>query len=163
MATTVPVADLISAVYAAGGTIRRVGDMIELAAPAPLSADLVARVREAKPALLSALAEWPDWRARYREALTHWEALHADEGARLAWGELQNRWHRLHGERLPEWQCAGCGEPIARPPTLDLADGNRTHLDRLDCLIRYGERWRGAATRALVSIGLQPPTEGDAP
>jgi hypothetical protein len=41
-------ADLIAAVRSAGGTIRRDGDMIELAAPHPLSADLVARIREGK-------------------------------------------------------------------------------------------------------------------
>jgi hypothetical protein len=164
MAPAGPVTDLISAVHAAGGTIRRDGDMIELSAPAPLSADLVARIREAKPALLAALADPSDWRARHREALAHWGALHpADEAARLAWGELQNRWHRLHGEQVPEWQCAGCGEPIGGPPALDLADGNRAHLDRLDCVIRYGERWRGAATRELVAISLQPPIEGDTP
>lgn len=164
MATAVYVGELISAVHASGGTIRCDGDMIELWAPAPLPANLVARIREAKPALLAALAEPADWLARYCEALVYWGALHPPgKAARLAWGELQNRWHRLHGERVPEWQCAGCDEPIGGLPVLDLGDGNRAHLDRLDCLIRYGERWRGAATRALVSIGLQPPTECDAP
>jgi hypothetical protein len=37
-------------------------------------------------------------------------------------------------------------------------DGNRVHLaDGYDCLIRYGARWRGAATRALIAMGLVPP------
>lgn len=110
---------------------------------------------------MAALAEVPQWQARHREALSHWGALHsADEAARLAWGELQARWHRLHGERLPEWQCAGCGEPIGGAEALALGDGNRLHLDqahRFECLIAYGGRWRGVATRALVDLGLKPP------
>jgi hypothetical protein len=38
-----------------------------------------------------------------------------------------------------------------------MIDGNRVHLAILDCLIRHGERWRAAATRALIAMGLQPP------
>jgi hypothetical protein len=48
--------------------------------------------------------------------------------------------------------------------TATTGDGNRVHLDDahgLDCVIRYGERWRGAATRALVAMGLRPPEGGD--
>ena len=43
---------------------------------------------------------------------------------------------------------------------LDLIDGNCVH-DRAGngCLIHHGERWRAAATRALVGMGLQPPAE----
>jgi hypothetical protein len=64
---------------------------------------------------------------------------------------------------VPEWQCAGCGEPIGGLPALDLGNGNRAHLERLDCVIRYGVRWRGAATRALAGMGLQAPAQEDAP
>jgi hypothetical protein len=153
------VAALIAEVHAAGGTIRRDGDMIELAAPHPLSADLVARIREAKPALLSALGEALDWRARHREALAYWDALHPTaEAARLSWGELLSRWHRLYGARAPEWQCAGCGEPIGGLAALDLADGNRVHLsDSFACLFAFGERWRREATAGLRALGLDPP------
>lgn len=113
---------------------------------------------EHKREVLTALDKATDWPARHREALTHWGALHpADEAASLAWGEMADRWHRLHAERVPRWQCAGCGEPIGEGVALDLADGCRVHLDSFDCLIGYGERWRGAATRALVDLGLQPP------
>lgn len=63
------VADLINAVRAAGGTIRRDGDKIELAAPKPLAPELIARVRAAKPVLLAVLDAPADWHARYREAL----------------------------------------------------------------------------------------------
>jgi hypothetical protein len=145
-------------VHGAGGTIRRDGDMIELRAPLPLPTELVARIRESKPALLAALA---DWRARHREALVHWGALHHEGGAaRLAWSELQCRWRRLYGKRMPTWQCAGCDAPIGGLPGLDLADGNRVHLDGargLDCLLSFGERWRAEATAGLRALGLDPP------
>ena len=55
------------------------------------------------------------WRARQREALAYWSVHHpAPEAARLAWGELECRWHWLYGERTPEWQCAGCGPGATR-------------------------------------------------
>jgi hypothetical protein len=154
---------LLAEVAEAGGRIEARGDRLRLTAPQPLPADLVARIRAAKPALFSALDGAHDWPARHREALAHWGALHpADEAARLAWGELQGRWYRHHGERLPEWQCAGCGEPIGGLPAVDCGDGNRVHLGSLDCIVRFGERWRGAATRALLAMGLQPPAGEDA-
>jgi hypothetical protein len=43
---------------------------------------------------------------------------------------------------------------------LDLADGTRVHLDeahRLDCLLAFGERWRGEAVAGLRALGLDPP------
>ena len=151
-------AELIASVRAAGGTIRRDGDTIELAAPVPLTTDLVARIRAAKPLLLAALDHLPQWEARHREALAHWRALRCPEEAdELAWGELQNRWHRQHGKRFPVWQCAGCGQLIGGAPALSMIDGNRVHLDEIDCLIRYGQHWRSEATHALVAIGLHPP------
>ena len=151
--------ELIASVRAAGGTIRRDGDTIELAAPAPLATDLLARIRAAKPALLEALHNLPEWEALQREALAHWCALgFPEKAAELAWGALQNRWHRAHGKRFPTWQCAGCGQLIGGASALWMIDGNRVHLDAIDCLICYGNYWRGEATQALTAIGLQPPT-----
>jgi hypothetical protein len=60
---------------------------------------------------------------------------------------------------MPEWQCAGCGEPVGGFPALTLSDCARVHFERLDCLIRHGERWRSAATAALVAMGLKPPLD----
>jgi hypothetical protein len=98
------------------------------------------------------------WRARHREALAYWRALHpVDEAAGFAWGEMQVRWHSLHGERVPHWQCAGCREPIGGRTVLTLADTGRVHLDKLDCLLRFGDRWRGEATASLMALGLTPP------
>ena len=99
--------------------------------------------------------------ARHRQALAYWSALHAtSEAARLAWGEVENHWHMQYGERAPHWQCAGCREPIGGLAALDLGDGNRVHLDGahgLDCLLAFGERWRGEATAGLRVLGLDPP------
>jgi hypothetical protein len=130
----------------------------------PRSAEAVARLLiEHKPALLALLAEATDWRARLREALTYWSTSHpAGEAAWFAWGEIENHWHMQHGERVPHWQCAGCREPIGGLKGMMLGDGNRVHLDRLDCLFSFGERWRGEATRALAAVGLRSPDEDDA-
>jgi hypothetical protein len=150
--------ELIASVRAAGGTIHRDGDTIELAAPVPLTNDLVDRIRAAKPLLLAALDDFPEWEARHKDALAHWCRLgFPEKAAQLAWGSLQNRWHREYGKRFPVWQCAGCGELIGGVPALTMIDGNRVHLDDIDCLIRYGQHWRGEATEALLAIGLQPP------
>jgi hypothetical protein len=110
-----------------------------------------------RPAVIAALAA--DWRARHRDALAHWSALRGvEQAAGLAWGELEDGWHRLHGCRTPESQCAGCGALIGGLPALTLPDGNRVHLDGLDCLLRFGERWRHEATTGLRALGLDPPS-----
>jgi hypothetical protein len=141
----------------AGLTIAADGDKLVVRGP-KCAEPIVWLIAAHKPEVIVALDEATGWPARHREALEHWDALHpADEAAQLAWGELQIQWNKLHGIRLPEWQCDGCGEPIGGVPALDLGDGSRVHFDRLDCVIRYGERWRGAATRALVAKGLRPP------
>jgi hypothetical protein len=99
-----------------------------------------------------------DWCARYREALAYWSALHPpDEVAVLAWSEIENRWHRLHGARWPAWQCAGCDQPIGCFRAVTLADGSRVHLGKLSCLLRFGRRWRSAASSALSNLGIEPP------
>jgi hypothetical protein len=112
-----------------------------------------------KPAVIAALAA--EWRARHREALANWSAFRPiKEAAGLAWGELEDRWHKLHGARTPAWQCAGCGEPVGGRAALRLADGNRVHVaDSLDCLFAFGERWRREATSGLRALGLDPPAE----
>jgi hypothetical protein len=75
----------------------------------------------------------------------------------LAWGDLENEWHYQHGKRWPTWQCAGCNAPIGGSQALNLPDGNRVHFEPIDCLIRFGKRWRGDASEALVALGLEPP------
>jgi hypothetical protein len=163
MPAIAPVERLITEVAAAGGVIRRAGDKIELMAPQPLPADLVARIREAKLALLAILAEAPDWRDLYEEraAIREYDGGYSrPEAERLAWGEIQNRWHAQHrGPARPEI-CGGCRQPIGEAKALDLIDGDRVHVDTANaCLIRYGITWRTEATRALMALGLMPPSD----
>ena len=176
--------DLLDRLAEAGAKVEAAGNRLIVRAGAkPVPAELVQRLREAKTEVLAALAParsmpsaseasyrcnpsdaaW--WRRPFIIRTIDRElggARSHAEAARLAWGELECRWHRLFGESIQEWQCAGCGEPIGGLLSLDLQDGNRVHLERLDCLIRYGERWRGAATRALTALGLRPPAGEDA-
>jgi hypothetical protein len=145
----------------AGLAVASAGD--RLIVRGPRQAEPVVRLlAEHKAEILTALADAMSWRAGHREALAHWSALHPfDDASRLAWGELEDRWHRLHGTRTPEWRCAGCGETIGGRTALDLADGNRAHLDGLDCLLSFGALWRREATAGLRALGLDPPPDTD--
>ena len=101
-----------------------------------------------------------DWQALFdeRAAIREYDGRHTRaEAERLAWGALENRWHMQYGERVPPETCAGCRRPIGGEVALGLIDGCRVH-DRRDhaCLTQYGERWRLAATRALLALGLAP-------
>jgi hypothetical protein len=148
---------LLDHARAAGLAVSREGD--KLIVRGPKHAEPVVRLLAAhKSEILTAIAEATDWRARHREALAYWGALHpASEAARLAWGELEKRWHRLQGVRAPQWQCAGCGEPIGGLKALTLSDDNRVHFSDLDCLLAFGERWHHDATVGLQALGLVPP------
>jgi hypothetical protein len=174
-------ADLLDRLAEVGAKVEAAGNrLIVRAGPKPVPGELVQRLREAKADVLAALApaagRTPAEAAAFdpsdsREAA--WWRRHfiirtidlklgvprSDaEAAWLVWGELQDRWNRLHGERVAQDLCCGCRRPIGDGQTLDLCDGNRVHFDDLDCLLQHGRRWRGAATRALTAMGLQPPT-----
>jgi hypothetical protein len=106
-----------------------------------------------------------DWHDLYEERAVIREydgGCSRAEAERLAWGELQSRWHIENGERVPRDLCAGCRKPIGNARALDLIDGNRVHLDDQNvCLIRHGNRWRAVARRALAALGLRPPATGE--
>jgi hypothetical protein len=80
-------------------------------------------------------------------------------GERLARGETVNAWHMAHGKRAPASLCAGCDKSISGTKALSLPDGTRVHFGGLACLVRYGKRWRSAATAALITMGLAPSEE----
>jgi len=107
---------------------------------------------------LWSLERWRDEfeeRAAIRECDGHYTRAEAE---RLVWGELENRWHKEHGERFPPDTCAGCRRPIGQHRALDVADGNRVHdTDDHACLIKFGKCWRGRAQQALIEMGLKPP------
>ena len=143
--------------------LRVVAEGDKLVVRGPRRAEPVALLLLAhKPAVIAALAG--EWHARHREAAEYWSAFHSSaEAAALTWGEIQLRWHRIHGARSPAWQCAGCRSPIGGRAALDLADGNRLHLDNLGCLLSFGERWRGEAAAGLQAFRLDPPPDSEAP
>jgi hypothetical protein len=99
------------------------------------------------------------WCDLFATRITDW--FHGDRGweeaQRLAWGDVENEWHELHGRRCPSWQCAGCNAPLGGSQALNLPDGNRVHFEPIDCLISFGKRWRGEASEALLALGLEPP------
>src|SRR5947209_3289984 len=147
---------LLRRAHQAGLAVSVAGDRVTVRGPKQAE-PLVRLLAEHKGKIIEALTDSASWPTRYEQALTHWSLLHtADEAKRLAWGEMQTRWHRLHGSRSPEGQCAGCGEPIGSQTALSQGDGNRVHFDEsrgFDCLIAYGKKWRGAATRGLFAVG----------
>jgi hypothetical protein len=131
----------------------------------PKRAEAVVRLlAEHKAEVLAALTPRPAgateaayWKERFTARTFEW--LRAERGweaaKRLAWGDLQNEWHALHGRRWPNWQCAGCDGAISGRRALDLPDGNRVHLEPIDCLINFGRRWRDAANTGLGALGLE--------
>ena len=165
---------LLERAQEAGLAVRADGDKLVIRGPKraePLALLLIQRKPEVMAALVApepaseAAEHRPDpawWRRHHLVRTINWELSGARPEGRargIAWGELQDHWHRLYGARAPEWQCAGCGEPIGGLPAVDLADGNRVHLDKLDCLLSFGERWRSEAATGLLALGLNPPAD----
>jgi hypothetical protein len=102
--------------------------------------------------------DWEDW---FRtETARRVPALGADAANRRVWGIALTLWHGLHGEQSDPRCCAGCGRPVGQG--FRLPDGAAIHDDTrfTDCLIRYGQRWRGRATAGLSALGLREPGEG---
>jgi hypothetical protein len=126
---------------------------------------LVRLLAEHKSEVLRALADLTEaslWRERYDVLTFRWSIGRSwSEARRLAWGALQNDWHWQHRARSPSWQCAGCLSPTGGVAALDLPDGNRVHFEPIDCLIRFGRLWRGAADAGLARLSLTPPASAD--
>jgi hypothetical protein len=102
------------------------------------------------------------WQERFTVCTFTWSIGNRAWGdaRRLAWSDLQNEWHDLHGRRWPAWQCAGCEQPIGGREAIGLPDGNRVHFEPVSFLVNFGRRWRGDADAALVVAGLKPPADG---
>lgn len=138
--------------------------LIVCAGRQPVPGELVRQLREAKDDVIATLEPvW--WRRQFAVRTIDRElggVRSRGDAAWLSWGELECRWHRLYGERIPEWQCAGCREPIGGQEAWVFGDGNRVHLGGsrgLNCVIAHGKHWRGAAGAALMAMGLRPPGE----
>jgi hypothetical protein len=156
------VAALLRRAQEVGLRVEPMGDKLLVRGPKRAEA-VVKLLAEHKAEVLAALspsfvdASW--WRERFMTNALQWTIgdRNWEAAKRLAWGDLENEWHELHGQRWPSWQCAGCNAPLGGSQALDLPDGNRVHFEPIDCLIRFGKRWRGAACEALVAFGLEPP------
>src|SRR4051794_18092908 len=91
-----------------GLRIQAVGGQLRISGP-KTAAPLVKLLAEHKPKVLEAL-----WNARQRQhwherftALTFQRSIGNrswSDARRLAWGELQNEWHKEQGTRWPSWQ-----------------------------------------------------------
>jgi hypothetical protein len=172
--------NLLARARDAGLRVQADGDKLLIRGP-KRAEPVVRLLAEHKPEVLAALApgasafkrgdqddavpvtdEASRWRDRLAARIVDW--FHGDRGweeaRRLAWGDLENEWHELNGQRWPSWQCAGCDAPIGGLQALNLPDGNRVHFEPIDCLIRFGKRWRSAADKALVAFGLVQPDPG---
>jgi hypothetical protein len=101
------------------------------------------------------------WRDHYKERSRHRQLggrRSRGEAQLLAWHELQWRWHKQNGERVPRDICAGCRKPIATTEAISLLDGSRVHSgEGYECLTAYGRLWRAAAAAGLRAFGLDPP------
>jgi hypothetical protein len=151
----------------AGLRLEPVGDKLLVRGPKRAEA-VVKLLADHKAEVLAALSlptvDAHRWDERFTTKAVQWFLGDRSWAAakRLAWGDLENEWHHQYGKRWPTWQCAGCEKPIGGLAAVDLPDGNRVHFEPIDCLIRFGNRWRGAAREALVAFGLeQPGLDGD--
>jgi hypothetical protein len=145
-----------------GLRVEAIGDKLLVRGPKRSEA-VVKLLAEHKAEVLAALspsfvdASW--WRERFTAKAVQWFVGDRDWDAakRLAWGDLENEWHHQHGKRCSSWQCAGCDAPIGGSQALNLPDGNRVHFEPIDCLVRFGKRWRGDASEALIALELELP------
>ena len=101
------------------------------------------------------------WQAAYRERahVLQFKSIYSrQEAERRAWGELQNRWHRLYGAKTPAAMCTGCRKPLAGSGVDDLAGrSNGAHHCRLRVPTGIWRVWRQAANAGLRALGLEPP------
>ena len=116
---------------------------------------LAAHKAKVLAALSPSSSEASRWRDRFTAKAVQWFLgdRELEEAQRLAWGDLENEWHQLHGQRCLSLQCAGCDAPIGGSQAANLPDGSRMHFEPIDCLIRFGKRWRGEASEALSHWG----------
>jgi hypothetical protein len=150
----------------AGLRVEASGGMLKITGPRRAK-PIVKLLAQHKAKVLAALtineSERSYWQERFTARTLEW--LNGKRNwltaRRIAWGDLQNEWHELHGRRWPSWQCAGCEKVIGGVAAIDLPDGNRVHFEPIQCLIRFGRRWRGDADAALIGLGLTPPDAGD--
>jgi hypothetical protein len=143
----------------AGLKVEAAGDKLMVRGPKRAEA-VVKLLAQHKAEVLAVLSPAPidarRWYERFTTRAFEWLLGDREAAKRLAWGDLENDWHHRHGKHWPSSQCAGCDMPMSGCEALNLPDGNRVHFEPIDCLIRFGRRWRGEARAALIALGLEP-------
>jgi hypothetical protein len=129
-----------------------------------ISPDALKALREAfrQPKNPAPASDAPDdWRQWLQDRTDYWLGLGylPIEAGRIAWGEAENVWHWRHGAEPSLDRCAGCDALMLDDPGMSLPDGAAVHVGQdqgLECLIAYGQKWRGAAYVGLGAMGLEP-------
>jgi hypothetical protein len=109
---------LLHRAWDAGLRVEAAGEMLKITGP-KRAEPVVRLLAKHKAEILAALApnknEPSYWRERFTARTFEWlnGNRNWDTARRIAWGDLENEWHSIHGRRWPAWQCAGCGEPIS--------------------------------------------------
>jgi hypothetical protein len=166
---------LIRTAHEAGLTIKAEGGTLIVRGPKS-AAPVVRQLANVKAEVLVALARCEQmrdpatppsiasWRDRFAARIAHWSLDGQrpwQRAERLAFGEMILDWHRLHGASSEPGRCAGCGDEIANDIGFEVdGNGTRVHFDgdrRDDCIIAYGQKWRGAAIAGLRALGVNPP------
>jgi hypothetical protein len=103
------------------------------------------------------------WRALFEQRAAFRElngGRPQEEAEGLAFSDTILEWHHRYGARPDARRCPGCSDEFAGEAGLVLCDGARVHFDSAhggNCLIAYGQKWRGAALAGLLMLGLDPP------
>jgi hypothetical protein len=122
------------------------------------AAERLATVRTADSPVGDGLPAWQAWmRRRYAYWLRRFSRA---EARRIVWGEAEVEWHKRHGAVPDPNHCAGCGEWLPAGEGLRLLDGAVVHVgdpEVIECPAVYGAQWRGAASVALMALGLMRP------
>jgi len=139
-------AALLAEAQAAGMSLSRIGeDHIAWKCQGDPPADLLNRIRAAKPALLAALQTEATerWRDEFEERSAlreHDGGLSRDEAEAAALGDLALRWRSAHplAASRPTDPCICCNEPMSQH-------------DRTPVLARDGHAWMHARCRAPMN------------
>ena len=107
---------------------------------------------------MSARLSWPE---RYRAALVRYPTMDGRQAERRAYGTLLNEWASERGTKHDPANCAGCGKKIDSSPLVEVFEKAVVHLGGnygVECVIQYGEKWRGEAQRGLEAVGVKAPS-----
>jgi hypothetical protein len=170
--------DLLNCLAAIGARIEpSVDNLIVRAGSKPIPGALIRQLREAKAEVIALIAVKPTeddnrehsagaawWRGQFAARSVHWSLdghREWQEAERLAFGDMIIEWHRRHGACPDPRRCAGCGEELSDGVGIVVDHGGaRVHFDaarRIDCIVEFGQKWRGAAVAGLRMLGVNPP------